>query len=81
MEARVEDERLPGDHAPPAEGSEGCVHFPGTAADKPFKYYTGRVGYDAPGCYEDGPEVESVAALEGGEDFEVDEEGHVDCES
>ena len=33
---------------------------------------------DAPGGDEDGPEVERVASFEGREDFEVDEERHVD---
>ena len=80
MQSGVEDQALAGDHAPPAEGGEGRVDLPGAAADKPFEDDAERVGHYAPGCYEEGPEVESVAALEDPEDFEVDEKGHVDGE-
>ncbi|KAI4139648.1 MAG: hypothetical protein L6R39_006183, partial [Caloplaca ligustica] len=78
VEARVQDEALAGDHAPPAEGGEGGVDVPGAGADEPFEDDAEGVGDDAPGGDEERPEVDCVAAFEGGEDFEIDDQGHVD---
>ena len=78
VEARVEDETLASDHAPPSERCKGCVDIPWTRTDEPFKDDAKRVAHDAPGGDEQGPEVDCVAALEGREDFDVDEGCHVD---
>jgi len=67
-------------HPPPAKGGEGGVDLPRAAADEPFQDDAEGVRHYAPGCHEEGPEVEGVVPLEGLQDFQVDEDAHVDCE-
>lgn len=80
MESRVQDKRLSSDHPPPSKGGEGSVDVPGTSADEPFEDNADGVGNDTPGGDEKGPKVNCVVALECSEDFEVDEERHVNGE-
>ena len=71
VQARVEDEGLPGHHAVPAED----VHC-GEADTDEAQEGLGQGGHglrdDAPGGDEEGPEVQAGAALEGAEEDEVE---------
>ena len=80
VQARVQHQALARHHPPPAKGGKGRVHRPWTAPHKPLQDNAGRVTHDAPRGQQDGPKVECVTPFEGGENFQVDDEGHVDSQ-
>ena len=68
VQTRVQHQRLPCDHGAPAEDDQGCVEGGDIVCDvEVFQDEADCVDGDAPGGYEEAPEIESRAALEGEE--------------